>query len=53
MFGLVASLLIRIAATNAEIECRTDPIDYDVAECDGMVEHLLSVPHIEWIPVTK
>lgn len=52
MLSTVLALFVRLMAINAEVECRIDPIDYDVAECDGMAEHLVRLPHTEWIGST-
>jgi hypothetical protein len=42
-------MFVRLAAVNAEVECKTLPDDYDVLECEGMAEHLATVGHLQWV----
>jgi hypothetical protein len=37
------ALALRLYLTypdTAEVECRATPVDYDIAECDGLASHL-------------
>jgi hypothetical protein len=40
MLGQLVTFLLVMMNPTAEHECRAFPVDYDVAECDGLDDHL-------------